>query len=71
MTDEPKCSVETVKEGDEWVVYVVFDGVRIAKRGQPDTPQARTWVSIEPGFKVYDNADMTGMVVEHKGVRVH
>ena len=32
--------------------YVVFDGKRIAKRGNPGTLQAGTWVSLEPGFQV-------------------
>ena len=33
-------------------LYVVFNGVRIAKRGAKGTPQARTWVSLEPGYRV-------------------
>jgi hypothetical protein len=52
-------------------LFVVFDGKRIAKRGHPDTPQAKTWVSLEPGFVVRDNADMTEIHIEIKGVRVH
>jgi len=35
-------------------LFIVFDGVKIARRGYPDTPQARTWVSLEPGFQVLD-----------------
>ena len=30
-------------------IFVVADGIRIAKRGGPGTPQAKTWVSLEPG----------------------
>jgi hypothetical protein len=33
--------------GDD--LFIVFNGVRIAKRGYPDTAQAKTWVSLEPG----------------------
>ena len=33
-------------------VFVVFEGVRIAKRGEPGTPQAGTWVSLEPCYEV-------------------
>jgi hypothetical protein len=51
-------------------IYVVIDGVKIAKRGDPRTPQAKTWVSLEPGWRVFDNADLTEIVVEHDGVRV-
>jgi hypothetical protein len=57
-------------------LYVVFNGVRVAKRGYPESPQARTWVSIEPGFAVYDGPidPETGdgsLVIEHHGVPVH
>jgi len=48
-----------------------MDGVKIAMRGQPGTPQAGTWTAIEPGWQVYDSADGSGLVVEHKGVRAH
>ena len=33
-------------------VFVVYNGVRIAKRAGPNSPQAGTWVSLEPGFRV-------------------
>ena len=39
-------------ESDGINVFVIYDGKRIAERGWPDTPQAGTWVSIEPGYKV-------------------
>ena len=32
--------------------FVVLDGVRIAKQGGPGTPQAGTWVSLEPSYEV-------------------
>ena len=40
-------------------LYVVFNGVRIAKRGAKGTPQARTWVSLEPGYRVLDRWDIS------------
>lgn len=45
-------------------IYVLFEGHRIAKRGHPDTPQARTWVAIEPRFTVRDDGE--AIVVEEK-----
>jgi hypothetical protein len=36
-------------------LYIEFDGVRIAKRGNPGTPYHRRWISLEPGFTVLDN----------------
>jgi hypothetical protein len=39
--------------------YVVFGDKRIAKRGNPGTLQAGTWVSLEPGFQVVvDGGDL-------------
>ena len=35
-------------------LYVTADGVRIAERGKADTPQAKTWVVIDPKWEVYD-----------------
>ena len=42
-------------------MYVVFNGVRIAKRSL----QAHTWVSLEPGYRVLDQKD-GGIVVEYE-----
>ena len=38
-------------------IFVVADGVKIAKLEHPGTVQAKTWVSIEPGFTVRDCDD--------------
>jgi hypothetical protein len=61
----PTCAMEFT--GDD--VFIVFNGVRIAKRGYPDTPQAKTWVSLEPGWRVLDGED--SIAIEQHGVRVH
>lgn len=52
-------------ENDGWGLFVIFDGVKIAKRGQPKSPQAGQWVSLEPGFVVYGTSDT--LVVERNG----
>ena len=41
-------------QADGTDLYAVFHGVRIAKRGAKGTPQARTWISLEPGYRVRD-----------------
>jgi hypothetical protein len=58
-------------EATEDDIFVLLDGVRIAKRGYPNTPEARTWVSLGPGYTVRDNADLTQLIIELEGVRVH
>ena len=40
--------------------------VRIAKRGKPETPRARMWVSIEPGYTVLDGGP-SKLVVKYDG----
>jgi hypothetical protein len=47
-------------------IFIVCDGVRIARRGSPGTPQARTWVSLEPGWRVLDKGKRQ-IVIEYKG----
>jgi hypothetical protein len=49
-------------------LFVEFAGIRIAKRGRPGTAQAGTWISLEPGFVVHLNADLSVITVERDGV---
>ena len=65
--EPPPCEMRADHDG----FFVIFNGMKIARRGEPDTPQAKTWVSLEPGYRVLDSADMTGIVVEYCGRRVH
>jgi hypothetical protein len=61
-------------------IFVIADGVKIAKRGHPGTPQAGTWVSLEPGWRVLDcqgtyqnTSDEEGgaIEIEYNGARIH
>jgi hypothetical protein len=56
--------------------YLIFEGKRIAKRGQPGTVYANTWISLEPGVVVRDvpmaeSESGWGIVIEINNVRVH
>ncbi len=55
----PELAVESTGKD----MYLVFDGVRIAQRGKPGTPQAKTWIPIEPGYEVYDAEDLSAIVI--------
>ena len=61
--------VGMVRDGD--VLFIVRDGKHIAKRGHPGTPQAKTWIPLEPGITVHGGTDLSEIVVELNGVRVH
>ena len=64
-TARDECIMECT--GDD--LFIVLNGVRIAKRGHPETPQAKTWVSLEPGFRVLDYGP--SITVEYEGVKIH
>jgi hypothetical protein len=34
-------------------LFIIVNGVDVAKRGQPGTPQARTWISLDPRFEAH------------------
>jgi hypothetical protein len=52
-------------------IFVIVDGVQIAKRGHAGTAQAKTWVSLEPGWEVRDVNYPEGVEISYQGVRVH
>jgi hypothetical protein len=64
---------ELVIDGDGRDLFVIADGVKIAKRGRPGTPQAKTWVPLEPRWSVLDCTDdgTDYLEVVYDGVRVH
>jgi predicted peroxiredoxin len=70
--EHPPAAIEAAKTGEnEVTVFVVFNGVRIAKRGKPNTPQARTWIPLEPGYEVLSPPDLSEVIIIHNGVRMH
>jgi hypothetical protein len=60
-----KIDVETADR----TLFILVDGVRVARRGYMGSPQAGTWVSIEPGWEAMDSDE--GVIVRHNGVWVH
>jgi hypothetical protein len=64
----PPSGLAIVGDGND--VFVVLNGVLIAKRGRAGTPQAGSWISLEPGWSVVA-AGETELTVMFEGVRVH
>jgi hypothetical protein len=70
-TEKPDQNWNVVLEsvGDE--IFVVVNGLKIAKRGQPGTPHAGTWIPIEPGWEVLSSADDKELAISQNGTRIH
>ena len=57
---------------DDSDIFILIDGVKIARRGYPCTPQAGTWVTLEPGWEVFDvPPDQLEVTYNGEHVRVH
>lgn len=55
--------IEVASDGED--LYVLLDGIRIAKRGKPGTPQAEKWIPLVSGYVVLDgDADCPRLRVE-------
>jgi hypothetical protein len=54
-------------ESDGIDLFVVYNGIRIAKRADPHTPQADIWVSLEPGYRVFYKDYPAKLIVECEG----
>jgi len=52
-------------------VFVRVGDVKIARRGYPGTPQAGTWISLEPGWEVVDAEEPETIGISYKGAKVH
>ena len=64
----PMSPPKIVSDGED--IYVHFNGKVIAKRGRPNTPQAGTWISLEPGYTVSSEGQRT-ITIMLEGARVH
>jgi hypothetical protein len=67
MSKEPP-TVEMISDGED--LFVVVNGVKVAKRGRPGTAQANTWVSLGPGWTVLDRNYPEEIEVMFEGVRI-
>jgi hypothetical protein len=67
MTDEPICELHNDGEN----TFVLVDGVKIAKRGRPDTAHAMTWIMLESGWIVRDLHHGTALEVRFEGAQIH
>jgi hypothetical protein len=67
MNEDPVCELHN--DGQD--IFVLVDGVKIARRGRPDTTQAMSWVMLEPGWLVRDVQSGNAIEVRFEGARIH
>jgi hypothetical protein len=65
--DEPLCELHNDGEN----IFVLIDGVKIAKRGASDTVQAAAWILLEPDWTVRDVDHGSAIEVRYEGARLH
>ena len=70
MSDEGRSACEIYKDGNG-DVFVLVGGRKIAKRGLPDTPQADTWIMLEPGWFVRNVKGGKAIEVRYERARMH
>lgn len=63
-SDHPEIEIQC----DGYDIFVVVNSVKIAKRGHANTPQARTWISLEPGWQV---RGIKRLEISYEGAPVH
>jgi hypothetical protein len=51
-------------------IYLVIEGVRLAKRGHSGTPQAGCWIVLEPALQVPDGTACKPIVSHHASASV-
>jgi hypothetical protein len=70
MRDEGRlvCEIQRDENND---LFVLVDGMKIAKRGLPDTPQAETWIMLEPGWTVRTVKGGRTIEVSYERAQIH
>ena len=63
--------VEIKMECDGTDMFIVVNGMKIARRGYEGTPQAKAWISLEPGWRVLHGLNQCTIAVEYTRPRVH
>jgi hypothetical protein len=67
MNDEPTCEIQS--DGQE--VFVIVNGVTIAKRGNRGPAKYGTWIMLEPGWVVRDITQGEAIEIRFEGASIH
>ena len=55
----------------EGELFVIVDGMMIAKRGKPGSSHAGRWLAIEPGWSIIELEGGDRLQVSYHGARIH
>ncbi len=70
IKDHPTGGPRVEFEEDGRDIFVVVNGVTIARHTYPDTSAAGTWVSLEPGWTVTSSEDLSRIEIMYDGKQV-
>jgi hypothetical protein len=71
VLSNPEGGAELLMVSEENDLFIYRNGRPIAKRGHPGTPQARTWISLEPGWEVLDSDDGDSISLTYRGASIN
>jgi hypothetical protein len=57
---------ELILESDGTDLFLRFEGRLIAKRGQPNTPQAGRWIPLEPGVVIHQDRGTVSVEIKRR-----
>jgi hypothetical protein len=67
MSDEPTCEIQN--DGQD--IFVVVNGVTIAKRGNRPPAKYGVWIMLEPGWTVRDIKQGRAIEIKFEGASIH
>jgi len=66
-SDAPK--LEFINHGG--ALYIVVDGVKLAKRGNADRSEPSTWETLKPGWSIVENGGGVQFTGPRDAVKLH
>jgi hypothetical protein len=70
INDDPTRGPKIEIDEDSRDMLVVVNGVTIARRAYPDTPEPSTWVSLASGWTVTSSEDLSQIEITYDGKQV-
>ena len=69
MREPDAPELEFIHDGED--LYIIVDGVKVAKRGSADRSAPSTWETLKPGWSVVEDGDGVQIRGPRDAVRLH